>query len=159
MGHPRFIFTLARPPLTAQHTLRQIGRPAPTPHRTPGPGPDERAVALFRWRLLSGNNRQLGRSAELFAGVAEARRAATTIRDGAGSLEQYVVRLMAPVRWAWSLMLDEIVVAVSGRVYEGERTAMHALDLFLSAVVTAPLDPRHDGVLPQHSAETLGRSP
>jgi hypothetical protein len=114
---------------------------------------------LLRWRLLSGNNRQLGRSAELFAGVAEARRAATMIRDRAGSLEQYVVRLMAPVRWGWSLVLDEIVVAVSGRAYEGERTAMRALGLFFSAAVEAPLDPRYDGVLPQHSVEMLDRSP
>jgi hypothetical protein len=66
---------------------------------------------------------------------------------------------MAPVRWGWSLVLDEIVVAVSGRAYEGERTAMHALDLFLSAVVEAPLDPRNDGVLPQRSVEMLDRSP
>jgi hypothetical protein len=80
------------------------------------------------------------------------------LRDGAGSLEQYVVRLMAPVRWGWSLMLDEVVVAVSGRAYEGERTAMHALDLFLAAAVEAPLDPRNDGVLPQHSVEMLDRS-
>jgi hypothetical protein len=157
VGHPRFIFTLARPAQSAQPAVRPIGWATYPPQ--PGAGLDDHAVALVRWRLLSGNNRQLGRSAELFDGVAEARQAATRIRDGTGSLEQYVVRLVAPVRWAWSLVLDGILVAVSGRAYEGERTAVHALELFLSAAAAAPLDPSHDAIPPQRSVEMLDRSP
>lgn len=158
MGQARFIFTLARSPLSGQHIVRSIGpgTPAPSPG---GPRLADHAGALVRWRLLSGNNRQLGRSAELFDGVAEARQAATTIRDAADSVEQYVVRLTAPVRWGWSLMLDGIVVAVSGRAYEGERTAVHALELFLSAATAAPLDPSHDLIPPQRGVEMLDRSP
>jgi hypothetical protein len=134
VGHPRFIFTLARRPPSARAA-------------------DDYPGALVWWRLLSGNNRQLGRSAELFDGVAEARRAAATVRDAATSVERYVVRQLAPVRWGWSLMLDGIVVAVSGRGYEGERTAAHALELFLAAAAEAPLDPRQDLVPPQSSTD------
>jgi uncharacterized protein YegP (UPF0339 family) len=148
VGHPRFIFTLARP----------VGPPPPASRAGSGPGTAEHVGALVRWRLLSANNRQLGRSAELFHGVAEAREAAAAIRDGADSLEQYVVRLTSPVRWGWSLVLDGMVVAVSGRGYEGERTALHALDLFLSAATQAPLDPSHDVIPPQRGVDMLDRS-
>jgi hypothetical protein len=159
VGRSRFIYTLARPLLSAQLTVRPKEPAIPTARRGPGPGADDHAVALVRWRLLSGNNRQLGRSAELFDGVAEARLAVVTIRAAGNALERYVVRRMAPVRWGWSLMLDGVVVAVSGRAYEGERTVVHALEHFLSAAAGACLDASQDVVPPQRGIELLDRVP
>jgi len=119
VGHPRFVVTTAwreTALLTTEH----------------GPVP-----IMVRWRLLSGNNRQLGRSPGLFDDPSTAYGAAAALRDLLDACEPIVVRLASPSRWVWSIMDGADVVAVSGRAYEMERLVVRALDLFMVSAAQA----------------------
>ena len=119
VGHPRFVVTTAwreTALLTTEHG------PVPT---------------MVRWRLLSGNNRQLGRSPGLYDDVTAAHSAAQAMRDLLDVCEPIVVRLTSPSRWVWSIMDGPDVLAVSGRAYEMERLVIRALDLFLTSAALA----------------------
>jgi hypothetical protein len=98
------------------------------------------AVAVPRpvyWRLLSRNNRQLGRSPAAFRCAADAVAAAERVGKARYELEPRLVRLVDPVRWLWTTALDGLPAAVSGRSYERERVAAHALEQFLGGVSDA----------------------
>ena len=89
------------------------------------------------WRLLSCNNRQLGRSPAAFRCAADAVAAAERVGKARYELEPRLVRLVDPVRWLWTIALDGLPAAVSGRSYERERVAAHALEQFLGGVSDA----------------------
>jgi hypothetical protein len=106
---------------------------------TPTAVPDQETLTPARWRLVSGNNRLLGRSAEVFDDIDLARAAAERLQAALPLADPIVVRLTSPARWVWSLVLDGGVCAVSGRGYEMERVALHSLDLFLAGAALAPV--------------------
>lgn len=127
MGHPRFIFSTT-------------WGPGFLPVEAGDFPPDlSQAPTVVRWRLLSANNRQLGRSAAVFDDVAAARAAALALQDSLGAVDQVVTRLATPPRWVWSLVRAGTVVAVSGRSYETERAVVRTLSLFLSSAAAAPV--------------------
>ena len=103
--------------------------------------PDQETLTPARWRLVSGNNRLLGRSAEVFDDIDLARAAAERFQAALPLAEPIVGRVASPARWVWSLLLGGGVCAVSGRGYEMERVALHSLDLFLAGAATAPVGP------------------
>jgi hypothetical protein len=98
------------------------------------------------WRLLSPNNRQLGRSAELFDDLAACRRALEQLLLGLCDAEPLVTRHTAPVRWTWRLLLGNHVVAMSGRSFETERQATRTLDNFLASAALASVVPEVVGI-------------
>jgi hypothetical protein len=85
------------------------------------------------WRLLSNNNRDLGRAATIFsdvdlcaAAVERLRRfgdqaVATSMRDGRAD-------------WTWRVQVDQIAVAVSSRRYHRRVQAEYASAVFLGLV-------------------------
>lgn len=99
------------------------------------------------WRLLSGNNRQLGRCAGVFDDIPSAREAAKSLQQGLDACEQIIVRLAVPPRWAWSIMHGGSVAAVSGRSYESERAAVRGLDLFVTGAAVARVEAPEQSVM------------
>jgi hypothetical protein len=89
------------------------------------------APAEVTWRLLSGNNRDLGRAA---TGFADAGSCLLTVRR----LQRLIDRAVAaPVRagrvaWTWRVRLDGEDVAVSSRTYQRRVQAESACAVFLT---------------------------
>lgn len=91
------------------------------------------------WRLAGGNNRELGRSAAVFADV-------SACRDAAVLLQRELVRTrrVAAVNdstglWGWRVELDGRPVAAAGRLYLRQRECHYSLTQFLAAVPNAKL--------------------
>ena len=98
------------------------------------------------WRLLSPNNRQLGRSAELFNDLAACRLALDELLLGLEGTEPLVTRQTKPVRWTWRLLLGNHIVAMSGRSFETERQATRTLHNFLASAARASVVPEVVGM-------------
>lgn len=129
MGQARFLFTAAWGPGASGDVPSARGTAASDPR-----------PAAVRWRLLAGNNRQLGRGADVYPDVGAARLAAQALQERLPDSEQFLLRMSRAPRWAWNLQLDGSLVAVSGRRYESERTVLRALHLFLNGVLVATVD-------------------
>lgn len=106
------------------------------------------------WRLLSPNNRQLGRSADVFDDLSSCVRAVELLLSGLEDAEPLVTRHTAPVRWTWRILEGNHVVAMSGRSFEAERQANRTLDNFLTSAVLASVVPEVMG-LPGTRSEPL----
>jgi hypothetical protein len=92
------------------------------------------------WRLLSPNNRQLGRSADVFDDLPTCFLAVEQFLLGLADAEPLVTRHNAPVRWIWRVLEGNHVVAMSGRSFEAERQAIRTLNNFLaSAALASPV--------------------
>ena len=98
------------------------------------------------WRLLSPNNRQLGRSADVFDDLPACVRAVERFLMGLADAEPLVTRHSAPVRWTWRVLEGNHVVAMSGRSFEAERQAIRTLDNFLASAVLASVVPELVGI-------------
>jgi hypothetical protein len=90
-----------------------------------------------RWRLLSANNRQLGRGPVPYADELAAWAAAGRLVLGLHRAETALLRVRVPGPWTWRLLLDDEVLAVSGRDYERAPAAAQALQLFVRALPDA----------------------
>jgi hypothetical protein len=92
--------------------------------------------AEVTWRLLSGNNRDLGRATSGFPDVMSC---LATVRR----LQLLIDRAVAtPVRagrvaWTWRARLDGVEVAVSSRTYQRRVQAESACAVFLALAHTA----------------------
>lgn len=114
MGRPRFLF---------------VARVVPTPTAAPPP---------VAWRLVGGNNHELGRSFAAFADLAECVAAVGTLQARADELvTEPVVPEHGPAQWGWRLALDGEVVAMSGRWYRRAREADYSLHQFLAVAPDA----------------------
>jgi hypothetical protein len=90
----------------------------------------------FTWRLLSSNNRELGRSAA--AHVSESGcLAAITVMQGSASVCVPSVNARSSGQWWWHLDLCGARVAVAGRVYQRQRECRYNLDQFMLALPDA----------------------
>jgi hypothetical protein len=98
------------------------------------------------WRLLSPNNRQLGRSADVFDDLPACVRAVELFLSGLDDAEPLVTRRTAPVRWTWRVLEGNHVVAMSGRSFEAERQAIRTLDKFLASAAVASAAPELMGL-------------
>lgn len=86
--------------------------------------------APVRWRLLSGNNRELGRSAYAFDDAEACRTELEKLLADLDVLEARL-RLLAAHRWCWELLRDGVVVAVAGHPFERQVRCRQVLEQFL----------------------------
>lgn len=97
--------------------------------------PESRKAA---WRLLGGNNRELGRSKAVYADDAACR---TAVHDFRADLDQAVPLLSRDAQegtWTWRLSSGSgPTLACSGRSYARERECRYALGAFLASAPTA----------------------
>jgi hypothetical protein len=116
---------------------QQATRRPDSDRATARPARADRPASPVGWRLIGGNNRELGRSAATFDGLAACRAAVERLREGVS--RAHVVLTMSDTQgtWTWRLELDGFEVAVSGRRYQRQREAQHNLSLFLAAVPQA----------------------
>jgi len=85
------------------------------------------------WRLLSNNNRDLGRAATIFSDVDSCAAAVERVRRLG---EQAVAVSMRDGRadWTWRVHVDQVAVAVSSRHYHRRVQAEYASTVFLGLV-------------------------
>jgi hypothetical protein len=89
------------------------------------------------WRLLSGNNRELGRSATTFPLVDDAIAAVIQLRAGWHRLESHDVQETQPSQWSWVVTLDDVAVARSTRRYQRLRECRYSLAGFMEGLPIA----------------------
>ncbi|CAN5611038.1 hypothetical protein BH10ACT8_BH10ACT8_18270 [soil metagenome] len=116
----------------AQSQLRQ----APGPHfqlYASGPG------ARVNWRLLSGNNRDLGRGCVSSENPDECRVAILSVVRGLPDTTS-IIRPGSQNRWVWALLLNGLTVAASGRDYDRQVRCEAARVQFIEYAQSAPID-------------------
>ncbi|MFF3399003.1 hypothetical protein ACFYW6_10830 [Streptomyces sp. NPDC002659] len=91
------------------------------------------------WRLVGANNRELGRSADAFGGLAECQAAVAQLREKVAAARVLLTMGDAAGSWTWRLEIDGQAVAVSGRRYLRQRECQYNLSQFLVAVPVALL--------------------
>ncbi|MFF3242825.1 hypothetical protein ACFYWY_03590 [Streptomyces sp. NPDC002870] len=91
------------------------------------------------WRLVGANNRELGRSAEVFGSLAECQAAVTRLREKVAGARVLLTMPDAAGSWTWHLEIEGRAVAVAGRRYLRQRECQYNLSQFLVAVPVAQL--------------------
>lgn len=91
-----------------------------------------------RWRLLSGNNRELGRGLGLFGDPEECR---VAVKDLQCELGQLMSRIRpAPVnQWVWELRRAGVPVAASGHSFDRLVRCERGLAQFTERMADAPI--------------------
>jgi hypothetical protein len=95
--------------------------------------------APVTWRLLSGNNRDLGRAAAPAADAEACLAALDRLRAALASPAVVVSSPDGRSRWTWRISVDEVDAAVSSRVYQRRVQAEAACAVFLSLAAGAPV--------------------
>jgi hypothetical protein len=106
------------------------------PRRTPGASGTP-VPLVITWRLLSGNNRDLGRAAAPYPDAASCLAA---VRDLQHSLAASVASVASPdgrARWTWRISVDARDVAVSSRQYQRRVQAEAACASFVALAAEA----------------------
>jgi hypothetical protein len=111
------------------------------------------------WRLLSGNNRELGRGASAFADLESAVSAVVVLRSRLSDVTTRIVREDRPGEWAWILLLGEHPVARSARTYQRLRECEYSLTGFLEALPDALLIADPSRVVHQRRAHPAAVEP
>jgi hypothetical protein len=96
------------------------------------------ASAPLRWRVLSGNNRELGRSFETYPDAETCRRAIGDLRSVVDMLLPQV-RREGRDRWIWELYRDGAVLVVAAHPFDRQVRCRNAVDQFLVGVRGAPV--------------------
>lgn len=89
------------------------------------------------WRLLGGNNHELGRSIPAYPSLASAVEAVRFLQLHLDEIESALAPSTVTSRWGWRITLAGAAVAASGRWYQREREARYNLEQFLIAAPTA----------------------
>lgn len=89
------------------------------------------------WRLLAGNNHDLGRSPVPLVDATAARLAVVRLREALPGATSGHAPDSRPGRWGWQLKDEGEVLAVSSRWYERQRESRYSLQQFLAAVPVA----------------------
>jgi hypothetical protein len=97
---------------------------------------DRRDGPWFSWRLLSGNNREIGRGASAYETELGCL-AAITRSQVRAQLCASLVSARPTGQWWWQLELDGERIAVAGRVYQRQRECRYNLGQFLLALPAA----------------------
>jgi len=128
---PRFLLFSGTNP--SDHPTRSRTLPPETSH----PSARGESGGWTAWRLLSRNNRELGRSPDVYATVPECGAAVEHLR----TVVEEATRLLSvddrDGRWCWRLVADGVTVAVSARSYHRQRECVYSLDQFVVAVAAA----------------------
>ncbi|GHJ45581.1 hypothetical protein Cs7R123_29230 [Catellatospora sp. TT07R-123] len=99
----------------------------------------ERAPMGVTWRLLSSNNRDLGRSASGYSDVDDCISAVETLRAALADTEPQVYRVNR-LAWAWRLDVAD-TAAVASRAYQRRVQAQTACGLFVKLASVAEITP------------------
>ena len=91
------------------------------------------------WRLAGANNRELGRSAQVYADLSCCRDSIMRLRDGVSAAAALVAMDYVSGLWVWQLRLEGSNVAVGGRAYRRERECRDNLQHFLTAAPVADM--------------------
>lgn len=102
-------------------------------HQTPG---TIESADGATWRLLSNNNRDLGRAATVFEDVDGCLVAVEHLRRNAGLAAPMSLRA-GRADWTWRVQIDQVPVAVSSRRYQRRVQAEYACGVFVGLVETA----------------------
>jgi hypothetical protein len=102
-----------------------------------GESPIDADVELSRmtgvsWRLLGGNNRELGRSAKVFAALEACHLAALDLQLRVTAATPELRSEASTGRWTWQLRLDSEPVAIAGRSYLRLRECQYNLAQFIA---------------------------
>ncbi len=84
----------------------------------------------YRWRLLSGNHRELGRGAASFTDAEEARVAIKQTQIVLTSLDQRIRRAPGN-KWTWELQQHGVVVITSAHLFDRSIRCQQGLDQFI----------------------------
>lgn len=95
-----------------------------------------------RWRLLGGNNRELGRGAVVYPDAVSCRAGLARTLVELPTMEPAVIRL-DHTRWTWRLRLDGVDVVGSGHAFDRRPRCEEAWERF---VRFAPMAPVREGV-------------
>ena len=96
------------------------------------------ATAPVRWRLLSGNNRDMGRGVDLFDDAEACRVALKQLQTDAADLLPKVRRL-SPSSWQWEIVLDGVAVAAAGHTFDRLIRCEQGMTQFLEHFAAAPI--------------------
>jgi len=96
------------------------------------------ASAPLRWRALSGNNRELGRSFETYPDAEACRQAIVDLRSALDVLQPQV-RREGRDRWIWELHRDGAVLVVAAHPFDRQVRCRKAVDQFLLDARLAPV--------------------
>jgi hypothetical protein len=88
------------------------------------------------WRLLGGNNHELGRSIPAYDSLEDAMLAVAHLREHLDEATTALAPSAVTSRWGWRLTVGGIDLAASGRWYQREREARYNLEQF---TISAPL--------------------
>ncbi|MDP9118630.1 MAG: hypothetical protein M3O28_15460 [Actinomycetota bacterium] len=95
-----------------------------------------------RWRVLSGNNRELGRGLGLFVDAEKCRIAVKELQVSMTALVPRI-RPVSPNEWVWELRRDGVPVAAAGHAFDRlircERGLSQFVDRFADAPIAAAL--------------------
>ena len=94
--------------------------------------------APIRWRLLSGNNRDMGRSLDEYDDVESCRIALKQLQVDAADLVPRVRRL-TPSSWQWEITYDELPIASSGHPFDRLIRCEQGMRQFVAHFATAPI--------------------
>jgi uncharacterized protein YegP (UPF0339 family) len=97
-------------------------------------------TAAIRWRLLSGNNREIARGVESFADAESCRVAVKDLQESVGALES-MVRQTEAHRWVWQLSDGHGVIATSAHGYDRLIRCSRGLEQFRAALPVAEISP------------------
>ena len=96
--------------------------------------------APVRWRLLSGNNRDMGRSLDEYDDPESCRMALKQLQVDAPDLIPRVRRL-TPSSWQWEILLDDLPIASSGHPFDRLIRCEQGMAQFIANFATAPVGP------------------
>ncbi|MEV6110137.1 hypothetical protein AB0M28_36345 [Streptomyces sp. NPDC051940] len=102
-------------------------------------GADVAGGVPVTWRLVGGNNHELGRAASPFPDLAACRGAVALLRTGASALNGVLSMSGPRGMWLWQASLAGVPAAVSPRCYRRQREALYNLEHFLAALPVADL--------------------
>ena len=96
--------------------------------------------SVVRWRLLSGNNRELGRGREAFVDSEACR---LVIKELQTETDQIVaaIRRVGSHSWSWQLMRGDEVVAEASHAYDRRIRCEQAMNQFASQLRDAVIRP------------------
>jgi uncharacterized protein YegP (UPF0339 family) len=100
------------------------------------------------WRLLSNNNRDLGRAPATFATEPECLAAIAHLRLHVAEATSIVYRA-DPGNWSWRLRHDDTDLAMSARLYQRHLQATAVCALFVEMVPDAELSTRYARIPPR----------
>jgi hypothetical protein len=107
------------------------------------------------WRLVGGNNRELGRSALPYPDVATCLAAVTFLREHLNEADTLLANTSTTGLWLWRLNIGDRWMAVAGRSYLRRRECQYNLAQFVAEAPTATFPSAISGRLEVHGRQRV----